>query len=78
MKLAIAAATMLAFCSMAQAASECSAIKGGKARLACFDKENRGKPKVTPAADSSSERGYPFAKEEAATAAKLNGICRGC
>jgi hypothetical protein len=78
MKLVILAAAMLAFCSVAQAASECSVIKGGKARLACFDKENPAKPKVTTAADSFSDSSNPFAKEDAATTAKLNGICRGC
>ncbi|SNS24379.1 hypothetical protein SAMN05216374_0467 [Tardiphaga sp. OK246] len=75
MKLVIVAAATLAFCSVAQAASECSAIKDGKARLACFDKEYPANTKSMPAV---TDKANPFAKEDALTTAKLNGICRGC
>jgi hypothetical protein len=78
MKFVIAAAMMLSFCSVTQATSECSGIKGGRARLACFDKENPVKAKATPVAGAFSDGANPFAKEDAATTAKLNGICRGC
>jgi hypothetical protein len=69
---------MLAFSTVAQAASECSAIKSGKARLACFDKQYPFRTETTPAAGAFSDKANPFAKEDAATTAKLNGICRGC
>ncbi|KAA0069932.1 hypothetical protein CIW50_28275 [Tardiphaga sp. P9-11] len=75
MKLVIVATAMLAFCSAAQAASECSALKNGKARLACFDKEYPANMKAMPVAAGKAN---PFAKEDALTTAKLNGICRGC
>lgn len=75
MKTVIVTALMLAFGSTAQAASECSAIKGAKARLACFDKEYPASMKAPP---SAADRANPFAREDAATTAKLNGICRGC
>ena len=75
MKVVIVTTAMLVFCSVAQSASECSAIKNGKTRLACFDKAYPANMKAMPAA---TEKANPFAKEDALTTAKLNGICRGC
>jgi hypothetical protein len=60
------------------AASECSSIGNNRARLACFDKEQPKQPKQNVGKTDFSDRANPFAKEDAATTAKLRGICRGC
>ena len=77
--------SLVLFCDPSSAASECSAIKSKRARLACFDKEQPAMPQSSKARTKAgakdgdfSDRSNPFAKEDAATTAKLRGICRGC
>lgn len=80
MKTILVATTMLlALPTLAKAASDCSTIKSSKARLACFDQASPAQPpKAKTEKGVFSDKGNPFAKEDAATAAKLKGICRGC
>jgi hypothetical protein len=77
--IALAAVVLLAVPSLAQAASECSTIRSAKARLACFDQANPAQSPETKADKTTfSDKNNPYAREDAATAAKLKGICRGC
>jgi hypothetical protein len=76
---ALATIILLVMPSLAQAASDCSTIKNSKARLACFDQANPAQPPQAKASNNtSSGMSNPFAKEDAATSAKMKGICRGC
>jgi hypothetical protein len=61
----------------ATAASECTGVTDDKAILACFDRANPP-AKTKNVKEDFSDISSPFGKEEAATAAKLKGICRGC
>ncbi len=73
---------VLALCACAQGAraaeSDCRAIPGAAERLACYAARPKDKP--APVATDASRATYrdPLVEEDARTAAKLKGICRGC
>ena len=76
---------VLALCACAQgvhaAGPDCRAIPGASERLACYDAASLPK-KDKPASfgTEASRAAYkdPLIEEDARTAAKLKGICRGC
>jgi hypothetical protein len=74
---------VLALCACAQGARaagpDCRAIQGASERLACYDAA-QPKDKPAPVATDASRATYidPLVEEDARTAAKLKGICRGC
>lgn len=77
---------VLALCAYAQSAlaagSDCRAIDGTTARLACYDAAYPRPKREKPAAveDDASRAAYkdPFIAEDARARSKLNNICRGC
>lgn len=82
MKIALA---VLALCACAQGAlaagPDCRAIESTSGRLACYDAASPpriAKPAVVESDASRPAYKDPFVAEDARTAAKLKGICRGC
>lgn len=76
---------VLALCACAQGARaaepDCRAIQRASERLACFDAALQPKKdKPVTAATDASRAAYkdPLVEEDARTAARLKGICRGC
>lgn len=76
---------VLALCACAQgvhaAGRDCRAIQGAAERLACYDAASLPKKdKPASVATDASRAAYidPLIEEDARTAAKLKGICRGC
>jgi hypothetical protein len=76
---------VLALCACAHGADaagpDCRAIQGADERLACYDAAPLAKKdKPASAATDASRAAYrdPLVEEDARTAAKLKGICRGC
>ena len=76
---------VLALCACAQgaraAAPDCRAIQGAAERLACYDAASLPKKDKPASVGTEAARAAykdPFVEEEAQTAAKLKGICRGC
>lgn len=63
------------------AGPDCHAIQSAAERLACYDAASAPKKdKPSPAVTDASRAAYkdPIVEEDARTAAKLKGICRGC
>jgi hypothetical protein len=82
MKITVAILMLVAFAQSALAGgSDCRAIAGTTARLACYDTAyplKLEKPAIVENDAARPPYQDPFAAEEARTAAKLKNICRGC
>lgn len=61
-------------------APNCRAIESANARLSCYDAAFPQSTQYPAEKGADMSRGYkdPFLVEEARTAARLKGICRGC
>ena len=82
MKKFVAVLALYACTSSALAAGpDCRVIQGAGERLACYDAASAAKKdKPAPVETDASRAAYkdPLIAEDARTAAKLKGICRGC